>query len=1423
MSPVTADARHRRIIQLSQQWGLVLPPAPTKLSRPQQPPTFRTPSDDATAESLLQRRSAEVAQLRPKSGLSRAFSSGNLKKGKGSDPKDILIVLNALVDSCGSPGVAEALIAKLAAAGVDLGGMQAHKLGILNRRRSLEYGVDRTRLLRSAIDNGHLEMVQILAPHADPMTLDTCLPVAIRSRKTQIVEILLRYNANASQTAEGQDEFRKACAIPALSDLVALLLQSDGRPSSVCVSQAMTDATRAQCLANVLHLSRSTADGNYNNAEALKLTITNERRDIAIAIVMGNKPPQSPGLEEAFQILIEEPTLSPKTKLDFAELILCCGAQGPILAQSLEIACETQFFEMADLLASYGASVEHNDASALKTAVSKGQANLVRSLLSGNSSVSPALASNCISLIPQQATFATRSTLLHILLKKGANGTALDECLVQAAKSGDSQSVELLLTPHFHEQPNPQQASRGPKTHRISNRHAVASPDYQNGEALRTAVLRGDMIMTATILAGRPSNETLASVFPLVGSLPPEDRYRIMELFLKSALAGPPLHSALQEAIQEDPHSRDDALIKLLLKYNADINYYNGLGLKTLILRKDIKLLSLLMQKASPQTAAARVSDAMELTDHRVRFDVMTMLFGAGAAVGVEKVTSVLLETLSEKVVDMSLLHLILERGKADINGLNGAILQKAVHNPDHKVLDMILGLGRHTAETIPSCLNELGTTPCTDLKAKKLDVILSKATQKPDLNRLLVTEVQMLAQDKTHRSSTTTLQRLLENGADPNSSHSRSLCSAVAAANTPLIDLLFKCQKPLTADSLSRALPHALSISDPMDRLALTKKLVDAGAFPREANRALNHAISTHTTDINLISVLANVADTSDGEALTLAVAKEAPDILDLLLSRTKHTAELRSTCLEKAMQITDWTPRLAMCTSLAMAGVSAVAASEALLIAARDGDLKLGDILITHGASILTNNGQAIIEACRGGSVEVLDVLLKSNLDTQKLTLERGFQTATEVRDLNKRAMIFERLLKRGVSGEVVDVELISAAKYGEAGKEVMRVLLAAGADPNYNDGRAVVAATEIAYIENLEMLLGLRQLSGNEVSRRSHRCGRVANASFQKKASPTTMIKSLKKSWRLSRDVRLHIIGDLLKAGLPITEDIHIALSKAVSEEDPDQRLIKLLLDSGASPLTNGCQTLLRAVQGAQSESLKLLLDRDITNQDLNYVFSIAFVAQNFSTWFSPGGLEISKMLLQKGAKGEALSGPLVQVMQNSTEDTEALADEFVDVFVTYGVDVNFEDGEPLVQAAAKANPSWTKKLLACHPSTEALSRAFENVFDVARSPKEVISLFELFSDHHEGGARLDVMSRRPGSEPLLFKAISQYPRSLDVLQTLLNAGYYHDQTTMYSIHPNIDEPEEVTVLVWAIAQPEKNVSTALIRELIDRDGK
>lgn len=1374
----------------------------------------------------MQRRASELSQYRRQSSLSRAFSSNNLKKGKNWEPRDVLEVLTSWIANSGSPGVAEALIFKLSAGGVDLGGNQTkQKSGILNRRKSVDTFVDRSKFLKLAVEGNQYDMLQVLLPHADGFSIDQALAPAIRNGNIRMAELLLRYGANASQTPEGQDAFRQACVDQSKARMAGLLLRSESRPSAAWTSACMCDAAGAACLETVLHLSRSTADGNHNHAEALKTAIALGRQDIALAIIMGNRPPNGPGLDEAFRVLYEHPSINPATKLAMAELLLCAGAQGEALSQALEGACETQFYDMANLLARYGASIEYNDATVLKTAIARGELDLVSSLLTDSAKLSPALASSCVPLIAKQAPFETRVMVLSLLLRKGANGTALDDMLIDAAEAGDIESIDLLLNPIFPE--SAPVTPDGSNYTRLSNgrpRHEIASVDHRSGEALRTAVLRADAAMTDKILYAQPTAETLSIVFPLTKKLSPKDRYQMAQLFLKRSLSGPCLHAALHDAINEDASQRDNALIKLLLEHDADINFSQGPGLAAVIKQKDIKLLGSLLTKASPQTAAARVMDVMEVSDHRERFEMMTMLINAGAVIGAQEIAKALLQTLSERPVDMSLLRLLLQQGGADVNLLEGAIAKKGVSNPDPKVLDMLFGHGRPSATTVTCAFNELAPLPSTDSKAWKLRAILSKCTHKEDLNWVLVHEVQSLLKTSNKTASLSTLKILLDAGADPNAYKAAALCHAVIGANSKITDMLFESKSPPSATSLGAALPHVLRITDPMERLALTKKLVDAGAHPLEINRALVHAITTYPKDVSLQNTLAEAADTSDGEALSLSISKESPETMDLLLAKSQSSMETRSAMLVKAMEVKNRKARHHMCKSLLNPGVSTETASSALLIAARDGDVNLGDLLMAHGASISTNGGQAIIEACRGGSAEVLGILLKQDGHVKKSTLEAGFQAATEVRDLSKRALVFEQLLKKGVRGDLVDAQLQSAARYGEDGQAVLRVLLVAGADPNFNNGECVVAATRSAFIGSLELLLGLWDEGHHQVCEDKDRSWCYYSLTvLQKKVSQPTLARSLKACWNLGRDSRFKVVSDLIQAGLQATDDMHIALNEAVNEDDPEERLVRVLLKHGASPSANGCKTLVDAVNNSASSSLALLLEKNLPQEDISRAFNQAFTTETVSKWFTERGYETAKILLDKGAHGHSLSGALVLTMKNSTDETEELANKFVTLLVKHGADVNYNNGEPLQQAASKANVSWTKQLLECRPTIETLSLAFQCIFDTELPQGEVLDLFKMFAEYRDGDVRIDVMSGQQGSEPVLVRAISQYPRSTTILETLLDAGLYYDQATTYKIHSDIDEEEEMTLVLWAAAQPQKRVSTSIIELLLSRGGK
>lgn len=1394
------EARQLKIVQLCRDWGVALPSAPARLERPRQPPSFRTPSDDHTAESLLQRRALEISQVRPKSGLSRAFSTNNLKKGKGWEPTHILEVLTAWVSESGSPGVAEALIVKLGAAGFDLSAMQQQKSGLLTRRRSLDGFSDRTKLLKLAVQNNQLETTQLLAPYADPLSLDTCLPIAIRAGNTPITELLIRYGASVTQTAEGQDAFRQACSFPMLADMVRFIVQSDGPPGTSLASQAMIDAVKAASLETVFHLSRSVADGDFNDAEALRLAVSMQHRDMALAIVMGNKPPRTDGVNRAMQVLLETSWSTVQLMCQVAELLLCAGAQGDVLQWLLQRSIDYRLVELTALLVSYGVSVVHGDAAVLKTAVGRCDIDIISSIITDRTNLPQDLATACIGLIPRHATIEDRYSLVNIFLKKGATGEPVDEMLVTAANDGDLNLAQLLLQPL-----SPNQAT-SPSMQSPPSRLPAASSNYKDGEALRTAVARVDKNMTRTILAGQPSSTTLSNVFPLTRNLATSDRYEIVEIFLNGGLSGPVLHATLQSAIDEDPSTRDDSLVKLLLANDADINYNNGAGLKSIILQADMHLLETLMQRASPQTAAARIPDAMAVADHRARHGIMSFLFRIGAAVGAGEVGAALHMTLEEKPVDMSLLHLVLQQGNANVNSPKYPILGKAITNPDYKVLELVLGTGKPSVDNIAQGLQDIVALPSTEAKAWKMKALLSKAKSREDLSSLLVSEVQTVLKNAS-QSSLSTAKLLLDAGADPNNYKAAALCHAVAAANAPLTELLFECQRPPTQASLGFALPHALHISDPMDRLSFTKQLIAAGPSPLEANRALVFSTRKFIQDVSLLSVLASTADTSDGEALTTAVSMESPEAVDIVLTHSaKRDVASNNVALEKAMMVTDRAIRQRICRRLVMAGVSTETASNSLLISSRDGDLELSDILMAHGASISSNNGQSIVEACRGGSVEVVEVLLRASGTIDKRTIERGFQAATEVGDLNKRAVIFEKLLKRGVSGEPVDAQLLSAARYGEQGHEVLRVLLAAGADPNYNNGEAVVAATSSAFVRNLELLLGLWDDDG-----------------AQKRASHPTLIRALKASWALNRDTRVQIIQDLMRAGMPVTDEVHIALNDAVNEEHPDEVLVQLLLDHGASPIANDCKTLIDAATKASAPCLSLLLQKPIPPEAINRAFSQCFTEDNFDTWFSESGRDTVDILVGHGARGQVLSQLLVLVMRGHTEETRSLADEFVELIAAHGPDVNYNNGEPLQVAASLANVEWTRLFLECHPTSETLAFAFHHIFDTSLEEEDALGLFEMFADYREGETTIDVMTQKPGTEPVLVRAMSQYPRSTKILRTLLDAGYYHDQSTTCQVYPNLDEEEDVTVLTWALAQPQKRISSSLIQLLVDRGGK
>jgi ankyrin repeat protein len=1397
------ESRQARLHEFEQEWDVTISPLPPPLTRPRHVQAAYTDHDVLQAEELLKQQRMEDSQNgHSKSGLSRAFTT----KKKAWEHREIYTALVSHVGSRGSPGVAEALISKLNLAGGNLNLAQKSRPSLLTRRKSLDLA-ERSQVLQRAVENRHGEMVRVLLPFADAQSLDTALPIAFRNRDVEIVESLVKYGASTVQTADGQDAFRQACAAGGLADMVAMVLSSEGKPSPSLLSQCMVEATQVGCLDTVVALSQSTADGNFTNAAALKAAISLGRKDIVLAIALGKKPPGQPGLNEAFEQLMGHQGINPNDKLAITEVLLCAGADGDAVARALMRACAADYFDLVHLLVSYGASVEYEDAIAVRKAVSRGKMDLAKLLLSNKVSLSPLYAAECVELLPKNLRFEDRLSLLSLLLRKGAKGLPLDEALIDVTEVGDEESATLLLTPQF---PNGRAVSstdhKQARKSMAFERHAVASTEHKGALALELAVKKINVSIVKTILANNPpSNPAMAGIFPKLRDLPRAERYQMAEAFLGAGLSGPCVHSALQNAIGETPPRKDDRLIGLLLRSNVDISFNEGAVITTAIGQKDpILLLKLLTSKPTPQVAAKAIPRAMTVDDQEIRLQMVTMLLDAGAADGGSEVSAALRTLLQETAIDMNLLKLLLQKGKADVNYHGGVAIAHAVRQSDPGVLETVLSLGRPTPETVERAVKGLGSAPATPTKAKKLEALLRRTSSKDALSSLLIQEIHNITTAPPEQRSLVVIKTILANGVDINRNNGEALCRAVAAAYAPVVDLLLTVRP--NPNALAFAMPHALRIKDSKDRLAFARKVLDGGIPANEVNRALQFAISTYPDDMPLVNVLSSHADITDGLALMQAIKSEKQDLVELVLKQKDFSTNILNTGFAEASRGKDKAQRSLACQSLLKAGASGEVVSDALIAAASDGDLEFGTLLVQNGGSVEHKGGSAVVEACRSGAADVLQMLLSGDTEIAQQTLERGFQAATELSDLKKRAAIFELLLGRGVGGEVVDAQLVSAERYGDDGTELVKLLLIHGASPDYDGGQAVEMAAQSAFLGNLEMLLGIVEVGGK-----------------QKKPSSATLVRALGACWKLSRETRFTIMEWIFKAGEPVPDGVHAALARAVAEEDPEDRLIQLLVANGASPTANGCQTLIEATRTLSIENFEKLLESQISAEEASFAFEKAFAPEHVELWLTERGLEVANRLLGKKASGKGIESAFVAVLGVYSQTPGEVADKFVDLMLEYGADINYNHGEALQNAAAQGNIALMRRLLKNKPSSESLTLAFPRIFDTSDEEDDVHEIISLFAEYANGQHQMDVMFVQPGTEPATIRALTQFPRSTKIMQALLDVGYYHDQMTTYRVVvPEHEEDEQVTLLTWALLQPQKKISSGVLNLLIERGG-
>ena len=877
--------------------------------------------------------------------------------------------------------------------------------------RSLGEALDKA--VRQNLPNVVLALLQ---HEADPNALDEVIfQSAIQSQRPEIVELLLRARVKVAETYLA-------------ANLPVAVSHSQSRPEIVSLLVAYG------------------ADVNYDHASALRKAVQNERIDLVLAIMKGK--PSRESVSAAFgDAFSANSSMMPPEQYLLIEILLCGGAQGECVDETLVQVVRSGNRNISRLLILHGASPLHRNAEALKIAVAAADVELLNILLVD--SVTKRCASRLFKEIPRPYTEPHTYNLMSALIFKGASGTSLDEALVVAVQQQSGVITRLLLD------------------HK-------ASVDYNDAQALQIAASAADLSTVNLLLSkGRPRAHSMQYVLPLVPPGPQKLRYHMIKSVIDAAASAkiptPLLDTALMQTIDSQSHEIDLPLVNLLIVAGANVNHSNGICFRLATKRGALELLELLVtSSANPSSIASAVPEVSRLPHTSLKRRIMTILLEYGARG--PTVSQALIDSLEEDPVDEDMILALL--GHADVNFRGGQALVLAMRLTT-KLVSSMIDLGKADQQTRNAALS-MALDPSTKARQAKLDVLLKAGVDQKGLDDALVQEI---SNGPSH--SITVVESLLQHHASCNHDTGKALELAIKSGNFTLFSLLVD-SKP-SQQTLASMLPVAMRETEKSLRYKFVVNLLQGGARGNRVSEALAQEVcSDQACELQLVRLLVQhnaKIDYSDGLAIKRAVS--VPREIELL--RTLVEGRGASKVLPSLVPLAMIHPqeiRLPLLQIILEKSPKGQQIDAALVDAVLEGPASQPTIgiLLQYGASIDLNDAKALKEASAAGYPSIVRSLLSTNPARKHLSeaLRSAMRVPANEKTSDKamRLACVKLITDAGVQkSEAMHEALIQAVQ--EADHDLIEHLIHNGAEPNFENGLSVVTATEQADIKSLKLL--------------------------------------------------------------------------------------------------------------------------------------------------------------------------------------------------------------------------------------------------------------------------------------------------------------------------------------------------------------
>ena len=912
--------------------------------------------------------------------------------------------------------------------------------GILRRQSVTSI---RTNYISTAASKNNVDMVNLLASRgASSQSLEDGLDKAVKQNLPKVVETILQFETNPN--AKGGTIFRSAVSSqnPAL---IKLLLRARVKVHKKYLTENLPTAAAQGRTEIVSVLVTHGANVNYDRAAALRKAVQDQRVDLVLAIMKGKptKEAVSSIFNDAFSV---NSVIAPQERELLLELLLCGGAQGDCVAETLVRVVRVGERRLACFLVKYGASLHYQRGESLRIAVTAGDLKLVRILLLGE--VGPKCAINRFDDIQRPFLQDRTYEMMSILLSKakGAAGLPLDKALVVSVEQRLVSITKLLL-------------------------NHKASVNYNDAQALQICASIGDLESFKLLLnKGRPQQNLMQHVLRQIPSGPRRLRYDMTKSIIDAAqpigIPTPVLDVALMEAVDSPSELVDLDLVNLVLNAGANVDCLHGKCLQLATQRGFLELLELLVRhNPGPPSVSSAIANVIRIKNPAMRRRAATVLLHHGAQ-GPD-VSEALYDALEERRIDEELVHLLLT--KADINDRRGRLLSKAMVSLSVSMISSVIEISKPEKSTLIAALPAM-LNPYTKDRQAKLSSLLQAGIGREALDSALVQEINNGA-----AYDFTIVKMLLNHGASCSHDSGKAIELAMLSENMMLLEYLIG-SKP-SHHIIAGLLPTAMNEVGVRKRHKLMSMLLHGGAKGDQVNRSLIAEVHRPSgCSLQIVDVLIEFGaqvDFANGDAIKHAVSQPLHINILQALVQGRGASNILASLIPLAMAH-EQDVRLQLLLVLFSRGASTAEVNAALVNAVSEGpdSLPTIDLLLKNKASVDFDNGRAIKLAAANCYESILECLLNQThnpehrSDAIEITMrENSFNPPMRLSSV--------RLLTRdGVTrNATIHNALIQAVR--EKDHSLAQFLLQSHADLNFEDGRSVMIATEQADIRSLELL--------------------------------------------------------------------------------------------------------------------------------------------------------------------------------------------------------------------------------------------------------------------------------------------------------------------------------------------------------------